>query len=211
MSGIITIEIPDLERTIRDITQGVQHLPGECSAAVARAVNRTLETVRAEAVRIGREKYTAKAESLRKRATIRRATRTSPMGVLELRGRKGMSLLHFRSQPGVIPDWKGVPVKRRQPKGGVSNLVRKGGRRKVYAKDGNKPFLAKVNEHVGIFVRHQGTDKLEMLYGPSPIQSIGGQASRERLQSKARETFEKRLRHEVDAILGGHVRGKRGK
>ena len=172
------------------------------------AVNRTLETVRAEAVRIGREKYTARAESLRKRAGIRRATRTSPVGVLDLRGRKGMSLIHFRPQPGVIPDWKGVPVKRRQPKGGVSNLIKKGGRRKVYATGDNKPFLAKVTDHVGIFVRQPGTDKLEMLYGPSPIQAIGGQASRERLRATARETFEKRLRHEVNAILSGNIRGK---
>lgn len=130
MSGIIRIEIPDLERTIRQVTSGLQHMPRECSAAIARAVNRTLDAVRAEAVRIGREKYTARAESLRKRAVIRRATRTSPVGVLELRGRKGMSLLHFRSQPGTIPNWKGVPVKQRQPRGGVSNLVKKGGRSK---------------------------------------------------------------------------------
>ncbi len=208
MSGIIKIEIPDLERTVRAMTQGVQHLPGECQAAIARAVNRTLDSVRAEAVRIGRDKYTAKAESLRKRAVIRRATRTSPVGVLELRGRKGMSLIHFRPQPGAIPQWKGVPVKQRRPKGGVSNIVKKGGRRKVYAKGDNKPFLARASGHVGIFVRQPGTNKLDMLHGPSPIQAIGGQASRERLQAKARETFEKRLRHEVDAILGGHIRGK---
>ena len=37
MSGIIKIEIPDMERTIRAMTRGVQHLPGECSAAIARA------------------------------------------------------------------------------------------------------------------------------------------------------------------------------
>ncbi len=209
MSGIINIEIPDMERTIRAMTRGVRHLPGECSVAVARAVNRTLDAVRAEAVRMGRERYTARAESLRKRAVIRRATRTAPVGVLELRGRKGMSLLHFRPQPGVIPQWKGIPVKQRRPKDGVSSLIKKGGRRKVYAKGDNKPFLAKVSDRVGVFVRQPGTDKLEMLYGPSPIQAIGGQAGRERLQSKARETFEKRLRHEVDALLAGHIRGKR--
>lgn len=209
MSGIIRIEIPDLERTIRQVTSGLQHMPRECSAAIARAVNRTLDAVRAEAVRIGREKYTARAESLRKRAVIRRATRTSPVGVLELRGRKGMSLLHFRSQPGTIPNWKGVPVKQRQPRGGVSNLVKKGGRRKIYAKGNNKPFLARLSDQVGVFVRQPGTNKLEMLYGPSPIQALGGQAGRERLQARARETFEKRLRHEVGAILLGHARGKK--
>lgn len=208
MSGIIKIEIPDMERTIRAMTRGVQHLPGECSAAIARAVNRTLESVRAEAVRMGRERYTARAESLRKRAVIRRATRTSPVGVLELRGRKGMSLIHFRPQPGTIPQWKGIPVKQRRPKGGVSNIVKKGGRRKVYAKGDNKPFLAKVTDRVGIFVRQPGTNKLEMLYGPSPIQAIGGQDSRERLQARARETFEKRLHHEVNAILAGNIREK---
>ncbi len=208
MSGIIKIESSDLEQTIRAMTQGLQHLPGECSAAVARAVNRTLDAVRADAVRIGQEKYTAKAESLRKKSRIRRATRAKPTGVLELRGRRGLSLIHFRPQPGSIPNWKGVPVKQRRPKEGVSNLIKKGGRRKVYAKGDSKPFLAKVTDRVGVFVRQPGTNKLEMLYGPSPIQAIGGQASRERLQAKARETFEKRLRHEVTSILAGHTRGK---
>ena len=116
MSGIIKIESSDLEQTIRAMTQGLQHLPGECSAAVARAVNRTLDAVRADAVRIGQEKYTAKAESLRKKSRIRRATRAKPTGVLELRGRRGLSLIHFRPQPGSIPNWKGVPVKQRRPK-----------------------------------------------------------------------------------------------
>ena len=175
---------------------------------MSRAVNRTLDAVRADAVRIGQEKYTAKAESLRKKSRIRRATRAKPTGVLELRGRRGLSLIHFRPQPGSIPNWKGVPVKQRRPKEGVSNLIKKGGRRKVYAKGDSKPFLAKVTDRVGVFVRQPGTNKLEMLYGPSPIQAIGGQASRERLQAKARETFEKRLRHEVTSILAGHTRGK---
>lgn len=206
MSGVIKIEIPDMERTLRAMTRGVQHLPGECSAAIARAVNRTLDSVRAEAVRIGREKYTAKAESLRNKARIQRATRARPAGVLELRGRRGTPLIHFRTQPGSVPNWKGVPVKQRRPKEGVSNLIKRGGRRRVYAKGGNKPFLARVSGHVGVFARRPGERKLDMLYGPSPIQAIGGQASRERLQAKARETFEKRLRHEVDAILAGNIR-----
>lgn len=209
MSDVIRIEIPDMEKTIRDLTQSMQHLPKAGVAAVARAVNRTLESVRAEAVRIGRETYTARAESLRKRATLRRATGTTPRGVLELRGRRGMSLIHFRSRPGNVPNWKGVPVARRRPKEGASNLIKRGGRRNVYAKGGNKPFLAKVSGHVGVFVRRPGEDGLEMLYGPSPIQALGGRDSRRRLQAKARETFEKRLRHEVAAILAGHAGGKR--
>lgn len=208
MSGIIKIEIPDLEQTIRAMTRGVQHLPGECQAAITRAVNRTLDAVRAEAVRIGREKYTAKAESLRKRAVIRRATRTAPVGVLELRGRKGIPLIQFRANPRQVPNWKGVPVKQRKPRGGVSNIVKKGGRRKVYAEGGNKPFVANIDGQPGIWVRYPGKNKKpHQLFGPSPIQALGGQASRERLQAKARETFEKRLRHEVNAILAGHIRG----
>lgn len=209
MSKVIAIDIPDLERTIRDLTRGVQHLPKACSTAVARAVNRTLESVRAEAGRIGREKYTAKGENLRKRATIRRASGNNPRGVLELRGRRGMSLIHFRPQPGSVPDWKGVSLKQRRPKGGVSNLIKRGGRRRVYADGDNKPFLANVSGHVGVFVRRPGERTLDMLYGPSPIQALGGRDSRRRLQAKARETFDKRLRHEVAAILAGHAGGKR--
>ena len=198
---VFRIDISGATSQVRELVSGIQHFPKQSSAAIARAVNRTLESVRTEAVRIGQQKYTAKTESLRKRATIKRARNDYPIGVLDVRGRKGLSLFNFRPSPRAVPNWKGVPVRKRRPKAGVSSLVKKGGRRKVYGGPGaSKPFLMKTDSgHTGIFVRRN--KKIEMLYGPSPIQALGGQESRERLQKKADETFTKRLQHEVERVV----------
>lgn len=206
MSDIIRITIPDLDRTIADLTGTIRHLPDDCKKAVARAVNRTLEAVRAEAVRVGREAYTAKAESLRKGSRIRKATAANPYGVLELRGRRGIPLVQFLPQPDTPPNWKGVHPRRRAPKEGVSSQVKRGGARYVHTKDGHKPFFAAPRGELGLWVRiGPGRSDLRQRFGPSPIQAFSRPGAKERLEAKARETFPKRLRHEVDALLSGAV------
>ncbi len=219
MSDIIKIEIPDMERTIRAMTRGMQHLPGECSAAIARAVNRTLDAVRAEAIRVAREAYTyVPPGRVFDRLYLKKATRSDGTGCLYIRGEKGANLWHFKPSPK-------LPGKR--PSEGVSAKVRRQGTRSVRVRSGwSAPFIMKKRRGAnkdggyGVFIRKDGTrpgavnkrrgtknnwKDLEMLFGASPIQSVW--ASRERLQARARETFAKRLRHEVNAILAGHIRG----
>ncbi len=221
MSNTIKIEIPDMERTIRAMTQAIQHLPNDCAAAVARAVNRSLDAVRAEAVRIARATYNyVPPGRVFDRLYLKKATRSDGTGCLYIRGERGVSLWHFRPSPK-------TPGNR--PPRGVSTHVRKAGSRYERVKEGySAPFIMKKmrggdkNGGYGVFIRKDGTRPgainkrtgkrnnwkgLEMLFGASPIQSV--HAGKERLQEKARETFEKRLRHEVNAILAGHVRGAR--
>ena len=226
-NGIFTIEIPDFDRTVREVTQTIRHLPDGCSTAIARAVNRTLDAVRGEAIRIAKETYTYTGKTVSGKVFdqifLKKATRTDGTGRLFIGGRRGVSLWHFKAQPS-------KPGKR--PVGGVSAQVLKQGSRHVRVRSGwSKPFIMKKKRGddkdggYGVFIRRDGTrysdrytkgprqgqriwkGNIEMLFGTSPIQAVGKPQSRERLQAKARETFEKRLRHEVDALLLGHARG----
>lgn len=211
---LVRLDMADFGDVLQQITARIQHLPEDCNLAVARAINRTLQAIYSEAVRIGTEKYTIRdknfSKSLMGRSSYlgRKATPSNLVGSVDFRGSTGRPLVHFKPSPGKAPNWRGVPVAKRRPKAGVSSLIKKGGTRKVYAKDGAKPFIATMKSgHKGLFVR-QPSGKLEQLFGPSAIQLLGGNEARTRLQAKAEQTFPKRLAHEVDALLAGVSRGK---
>ena len=54
---MIRLDIPNMDETIRALTASLQHMPKECEIAVSRAINRTLNAMRAEAIRIARRAY----------------------------------------------------------------------------------------------------------------------------------------------------------
>ena len=54
---MIRLDIPNMDETIRALTAPLQHMPKECESAVSRAINRTLNAMRAEAIRIARRAY----------------------------------------------------------------------------------------------------------------------------------------------------------
>ena len=57
-------------------------------------------------------------------------------------------------------------------------------------------------------VRRQLHDRgKDVLFGPSPVQALQRADSQERLVERADEIFPRRLRHELDVLLSGLVRG----
>lgn len=171
--------------------------------ALVRAINRTLDTVRAEAARIARTTYTARQKKLFDNIFINRAGRGKLEGVLEIHGSPGMSLIHFEAMPN-RPQRPGS-----RPADGVRVRIRKDGSRKVarsHKPGGSKSFIIrKPQGGYGVFVRHG--QELEMLYGPSPVQALQRADSQERLVERAEDVFSRRLRHELDVLLSGIVRG----
>lgn len=172
-------------------------------AALARAINRTLTAVRAEAARIARTTYTARQKKLFDNIFINRAGRGKLEGVLEIHGSPGMSLIHFEA----TPNRPQRPAAR--PADGVSARILRSGSRKVarsHKSGGSKSFvIRKPQGGYGVFVRHG--QKLEMLFGPSPVQALQRADSQERMIERADEVFSRRLRHELDVLLSGIVRG----
>ncbi|WP_300807631.1 hypothetical protein [uncultured Desulfovibrio sp.] len=172
-------------------------------AALARALNRTLTAVRTEATRIARTTYTARRKKLFDNIFISRAGRGKLEGVLEIHGSPGVSLIHFEA----TPNRPQRPAAR--PADGVSARILRSGSRKVarsHKSGGSKSFvIRKPQGGYGVFVRHG--QKLEMLFGPSPVQALQRADSQERLIERADEVFPRRLRHELDVLLSGLVRG----
>lgn len=172
-------------------------------AALVRAINRTLTAVRAEAARIARTTYTARQKKLFDNIFINRAGRSNLEATLEVRGRPGMSLIHFEATPN-RPQRPGS-----RPADGVRVRIRKDGSRhaaRSHVPGGSKSFvIRKPQGGYGVFVRHG--QELEMLYGPTPVQALQRADTQERLLERAETVFSGRLRHELDVLLSGLVRG----
>lgn len=205
---MIRIDIPDAEHVIAEMTACIRHLPEGCAQAAARAINRTLRGMKAEAIRIAREAYTARMPVGKAFSHLyfKTANKANLQGTLFIAGERGMSLYRFKPSPK-------KPGKR--PSGGVTAQVRRDGNRRVYGRpDFSKPFIMKKKQgNYGVFVRKQGSRNpidwkdYEMLYGASPIQSLQRRDSQERIRARAAEMFSKRLRHEVQALLPGLASG----
>ncbi len=208
---MIRLDIPNLEETIQSLTGPLQHMPKECEKAAARAINRTLSAMRAEAIRIARRAYVYVPGRVFDKMYLRTARKGAVQGSLYIAGQRGISLYNFRPQPK-------YPGKR--PPSGVSVQVRKGGVRRVHEMLGySKPFIMKKKRGkefggYGVFVRKNGVKNyrkqgrhsawkgVQMLFGASPIQSLLRKESQQQLMDKAAEVFPRRLQHEVNFQIG---------
>lgn len=200
MSIVITSEGMDV--ALGRMQDVLEALGGDkAHVAIARALNRSIESARAVANRIGRDAYTARLDSLFERIAMQRAGRSSLEGVLNISGRPGMSLINFLPDPDVPQP----PAAR--PAAGVSVQIKKKGPRHVASSNvsgGSKSFIIrKPQGGYGVFVRHG--QQLEMLYGPTPVQALQKTDAQEQVVARAEEVFPERLQHEVDVILSGIV------
>lgn len=125
---MIRLDIPNMDETIRALTAPLQHMPKECEIAVSRAINRTLNAMRAEAIRIARRAYVyVPPGRLFDQLYLKKAQRGTTKACLYISGRRGISQYHFRPEPK-FPGTK--------PPAGVSAQIRQGGTRKVYQEPG---------------------------------------------------------------------------
>ncbi len=187
---------------VREISARYNLLPQEVKKASARAINRTLRSVRTLGARIAREAYTAPTRELTKRIVIKNAKANDNVGQISFAGTKGVPLHLFLPNPKVKPDWKGVSPLDRKPKAGVSTKIKKTGQRKVkFGPDGQKPFWVDKNKARGLFYRFgKERNEIKPLFGPSPVQALMNDDAQKRLYEQADTTFNTRLQHEVKRI-----------
>ena len=208
---MIRLDIPNMDETLRALTASLRHMPKECEIAAVRAINRTLNAMRAEAIRIAKRSYVHVPGRLFDQLYLKKARRGMTEACLYISGRRGISLYHFRPEPK-------FPGNR--PPAGVSAQVRQGGTRKVYQQPGySKPFIMKKLRGpefggYGVFMREKGVNNyhrkgrkgaeglvwkgVKMLFGASPIQSLLKKENQRQIVDKASEVFPRRLQHEID-------------
>lgn len=193
--SFVEVKLEGLEKETQKIFREFTELPKKTELAQARAINRTLQALQGEAVKIASAEYTAKSANLKKRVKINKATASRVFGLLEITDKPGIGLIHFAPRPAGVISWKGIAPKNRKKV--VSNQIKRNGSRKVYREKGT-PFAAEAANGRHIFVRsRQG--KLERLFGPSLVFALYGKSSA--LESKAEAVYLNRLRHEIEFLL----------
>ena len=192
-NGMINVQIANnaLERA----NHVLRRILSESPKAVARAVNRTMDGLRTDAVRETTQKYFVKAKDVRASLSFRKATSGNLMGAMVSKGKRhslaDYQLTPSTPKPGGKTQLKGA-VKRA---GGLKSLkygflVRRAG--------GNYfPFY-----RIGYDQQHRQRGEIRSYISPSMPQIIKNEETVEAMQHGAEERFAKRLDHEFMQLLG---------
>lgn len=172
-----------LLRAVSDLRSAQSKFP----QAVARAVNRTMDGMRTDAVKETSKKYFVKAGEVRKSISFREASAGNLMGAMVSRGKR-QSLSHYQITP-------------KKPKNNARILGA------VKREGGLKPlgdaFLVRVAGGKYTPVWRLGTEKWNVKYAISPSmpQIIKNEETVKAMQEGAERRFSLRMEHEINRIL----------
>ena len=183
MRSFVTVTEKQLEQAERLLS----HVKGGASKAVARALNRSINTARSELVRGIREEYTVRAAPVRNSINIRSSTPQRLEAEIKTLG-EPLPLNYFKVKPS-------TPNPRRTSKIRVS--VRKGS-----AKPIGSAFVARLGGTNKVFER-VGKARLPIrrLFGPSVPQMAENDKTIENVADSARVSMDKRLSHEIGRLI----------
>lgn len=177
--------------------QALGSIPKSFPKALARAVNRSLQAGRTEAVKASTKRYTLKARDVREASKIRRATAKKPEGSLNLSG-SNLPLRAFAHSPKD----ENTTGANRKP----IFVTRERGRREPYPKAFK--WRGHIFERTGIRKKTAKNPKVhETIAKPttlSVVAAVGTQAGL--VRDRMLETLESRLDHEVQVFLEGKVK-----
>lgn len=154
------------------------------------AINRSITTARAEAVRCVTKDYIITAGEVRKSMTIKKASAANPVGAISSSG-SPIALSKFDVSP-LRPTKRKVVL--------TARVKRTNGRKPI-----KKAFAAQTaSGHTGAFIR-AGKVRLPInqLHGPSIPQMLSSDNVSKQIENKAAETMEIRLEHEIGRLLDG--------
>jgi len=173
--------------------QQLQGIPKGVEKAASRAINRALETGRTRSGRIVSEKFGIKAGTVKDSFSLQRANPGKLSGELESKG-AGLPLRDFIHTPRADST---TGSERKQVR--VQTLKLKTGfkwRGHIFIREANEPRSRVYVDSVG--KRRKG-EPISKRFGQS-VPSMLGERSSE-VSDLMRETFEKRLDHEVEHLL----------
>ncbi|MGN0902876.1 MAG: phage tail protein [Succinivibrio sp.] len=179
------------EDSISHMTSFLKFMPQAIPKAIARAMNRAISSAKTEASRTLRTKYTLKSSTINETMSLVRAKPNNLTAALKSSSyTASLSLNRYKVNPK--KDTTGSPHR------SVTVEILKG-----------KPFkLDKGFVWNGTVFRRSGEDRLPIIKqtGPSVPQLLNSEKILPLIQEHVQQTFEKRLSHEVDALLKGDVK-----
>jgi hypothetical protein len=205
----------DWETELREFAADLALVPNGLETAVARAINKTLQGARTDAVNMIRRDFRMKASDIRKLIKIERAYPTRSAfwgdnlwGRLYGSGPPGLPLIRFRIGSTRVPSTRRLKSGAYRPVGGISVRVRKDRGRQVV-----KGAFAAImpSGHVGVFRRVPGSqmyksgagtgEQIEELFGPSPVKLLTEDRYDDEIGDRIDERMEKNLKHEAENVL----------
>ena len=196
MNGMISLQISDeaLTRANRALRQIFTQSP----LAVARAVNRTMDGLRTDAVSETHKKYFVSAKDVRASLSFRKATAGNLMGAMVSKGKRH-SLADYKLTPNTP-----TPGKRPSVKGAVKKA---GGLKPL-----SRAFLVKraggryfPYYRIGYDSGNRQRAEIRSYISPSMPQIVKNEETVRVMEQGAAERFEKRLTHEFMRLVGAVV------
>ena len=160
----------------------------QAPTVIMRALNRAASSSKTAASKEVRREYYVKAKDVNKTIKIYRASRKK-LGALVISKDSKLPLDRFKFSPRTRP--------KRPPKGGIKVAVKKDGLKNLmHAFLVDAPGGAMIFERVG-----KPRLPIKRIMGPSVPQMLGTERVRTKFFEKARETYDKRLDHEIRRLL----------
>ena len=190
-NGMFPISIPN--RALERAVSGLRSVQSQFPQAVARAVNRTTDGLRTDAVKETHKKYFVRAKDVKASISFRKATAGNLMGAMVSKGKRH-SLADYQLTPKTPKSGKKAALKGAvKREGGLKSLgpafliKRAGGRYFPYYR-----------------VEHGGSNKwkgINSLISPSMPQIIKNEETLRVIEQVAEERFRTRIQHEVEYML----------
>lgn len=170
-------------------------IPGGAEKAVARALNRALESAKTSMSKGVRERYTIPASKISESIKIIRANPQRLIATM-LTTSARLAIPVFRISPKTPPSQKGIPVKLREK---VTSEILSG-----VSKQWSHAFLARMRSgHLGIWKRQRGGNRILEAKSLSVPQMLGFNAILSEGLNIAQANLDKELARQIDLILGG--------
>lgn len=183
--GVFNIQTKRMDEILKQFSD----IQGKVPLALSRAINRSVQSARSEAVRQVRDQYTAKAKAIRDTIAITKANPNKLQATITSIG-SPLRLYNFKVSP------KNPSPKRTTP---INVEVKKGSSKSLPG-----AFVAKVtNGNTGVFSRVSSARlPIKRLYGPAVPIMMNNDNVVEAVTKKAQTTLENRIGHEINRILG---------
>ena len=193
MNGMIKLQISN--EGLQRANGALRQIQGQFPQTVARAVNRTTDGMRTDAVRGTTARYFVKAKDVRASLSFRKATTGNLMGAMVSKGKRH-SLADYKLTPSMP-----TPGKRPSVKGAVK---KDGGLKPL-----SRAFLVKRSGgryfpyyRIGYDSGNRQRAEIRSYISPSMPQIIKNEETVREMELGAEERFTKRLTHEIMHLLG---------
>lgn len=193
-NGNITLDIEF--QNIQEIKSKLIRLGKNAPKVISRAINRTITNVKKNISVETRVRYSIKAANIKKAITAKQATSNSLRGEVKIKGKK-LPLGEFPYKATTIQSQKGISyIKRKLYR--VKVLKEKPHEKLKHA------FLQNVKGEQGLYLSSKASKYHPyMALGPSIPQMVGKEEVWKKIETKANETLQKRMDHEIKRLLEG--------